>query len=263
MKRTILITGAGTGFGRDTAKALVKRGHNVIATTETEGQSLALQKEVKELNLVMDVFKLDITLDSDRKKIESFNLDVLINNAGIGESGSLAEIDINLVRHNFEVNVFSALELTQLALKKMLAKKQGTIIFISSLAGRITMPFLGPYSMTKFALSGGAEALRSEIHRICDSVHVSIIEPGGYHTGFNQRNIAKKYKWMDSDSFFYPILDKIKIQEEWQFKFIESKSTDSIVSKIVKAAESSSPKLRYSAPWWQAYGVQLLRMFGK
>lgn len=263
MKKTILITGAGTGIGKDTAIALAKRGHHVIATTETEEQSCALDRVGKALRLVFTVFKLDITSETDRKKIEDYDLDVLINNAGIGESGSLAEIDISLLKHNFEVNVFSSFQISQLALKKMFKKMQGTILFTSSLAGRVTMPFLGPYCMTKFAISAGAEALRGEIHSIYKDVHVSIIEPGAYHTGFNQRNIAKKYVWMDKQSIFHPIISQIKAQEERQFKLTESKNTSSIVRKIVKAAEARKPKLRYSAPWWQALGIHILRMFGK
>lgn len=263
MKKTILITGAGTGIGKDTALTLARRGHHVIATTETEEQSLHLQKEIKPDHIHLTIFKLDITIEKDRKKIEDYDLDVLINNAAIGESGSLAEIDINKVRNNFEVNVFSSFEISQLALKRMLDKKQGTILFISSLAGRITMPFLGPYCMTKFALSSGVETLRTEIQKISKNVHISIIEPGAYHTGFNQKNIAKKYVWMDEESFFYPIIDQIKAEEVRQFNFTESKTTLSIVRKIVKAAEIKKPKLRYSAPWWQAFGVHLLRMFGK
>lgn len=119
MKKIILITGAGSGIGKDTAIALAKRGHKVIATTETEEQSTALQKEIISFDIDLIIFKLDITNENDRRKIESYDLDVLINNAGIGESGSLAEIDVNKVRHNFEVNVFSSFEISQLALKKM------------------------------------------------------------------------------------------------------------------------------------------------
>ena len=263
MKKTILITGAGSGIGKDTAFALCKNGHRVIATTETDMQCQTLQDECKGLNMSIEVFKLDITSVTDRQKIADYDLDVLINNAGIGESGSLAEIAINRVRHNFEVNVFSAFELSQIALAKMLAKNKGTVLFISSLAGRIALPFLGPYCMTKFALSAGAETLRNEVHRVRKNVHISLIEPGGYHTGFNQANIAKKYNWMSSQSIFYPILDKIKKEEKRQFAFTEAKSTKSIVAKIVKATEASRPKLRYSAPWWQAYGAQVLRIFGK
>ncbi len=263
MKKTILITGAGTGIGKDTAFVLANNGHHVIATTETEEQRTNLITEIGSRDIEISVIKLDITIAQDRKKIEDYDLDVLINNAGIGESGSLAEIDIDKVRHNFEVNVFCSLELSQLALKKMLKRNQGTILFVSSLAGRITMPFLGPYVMTKYALSSGAEMMRHEIHRVRSNVHISLIEPGAYNTGFNQTNIAKKYVWMNEQSIFYPIMDMIKKEETRQFKFTESKSTQSIVRKIVKASEAKRPKLRYSAPWWQAVGVHLLRMFGK
>ena len=145
----------------------------------------------------------------------------------------------------------------------MIKKKQGTILFVSSLAGRITMPFLGPYCMTKFALSSGAEAMRNEIHQVHKNIHISLIEPGGFHTGFNQKNIAKKYEWMNEDSIFFSILDQIKAKEERQFKLIESKTTFSIVQKIVQATEAKKPRLRYSAPSWQAFGTQLLRIFGK
>lgn len=262
-KKTILITGAGSGFGKDTAIKLAKRGHKVIATTETEDQANTLKQEVKTASFMMEIFKLDITKEEDHQQIKDLQLDVLINNAGIGESGPLSEIDVDRVRQNFEVNVFSALELSQLALKPMLERNSGTIIFISSLAGRIVMPFLAPYCMTKFALSSGAESMRNEIHRIKKNVHISIIEPGAYHTGFNQKNIAKKYTWMDEHSPFYPILGKLEKEENKQFDLLESKTTDSIVKKIVKAAEANKPKLRYTAPWWQAMGTQMLRMFGK
>jgi short-subunit dehydrogenase len=261
--KTILITGAGTGIGKDTAFALAQKGHTVYATTETQEQSDALLNEVKSKPFELKIFKLDVTSKTDREQIENLDIDVLINNAGIGESGSLAEIDMDLVRNNFEVNVFSAYEISQVALKKMLAKNQGTIIFISSLAGRITMPFLGPYCMTKFALSSGTETMRQEIHRVRKNVHISLVEPGGFHTGFNQLNISKKYKWMGENSIFYPILDKIKKEETRQFNFTESKTTKSIVRKIVRASEARKPRLRYSAPGWQAVGVHILRMFGK
>lgn len=263
MKKTILITGAGSGIGKDSTKALVQRGHYVIATTETLEQASALELECKGMNPTVTVFKLDITNETDRKRVAEYHLDVLINVAGIGESGSLAEIDMEKVRHNFEVNVFSTFQLSQLALKRMLQINKGSVIFVSSLAGRITMPFLGPYCMTKFALSSGAEALRNEVHRICKNVHISLIEPGGYHTGFNQKNIAKKYEWMNEQSVFYPLISKIKKEENWQFKMTEAKSTASIVRKIVQATESNYPRLRYSAPWWQAFGVRVLRIFGK
>ena len=263
MNKTIFITGAGSGIGKDAAFELSQRGHRVITSTETDEQKNSLEKEIASAGLNIEVITMDVTIVEDRRKIESYDIDVLINNAGIGESGSLAEIDMDRVRRNFEVNVFSAFELSQLALKKMIQKDKGTVIFISSIFGRLAAPWLGPYSMTKFAVSSGAEALRTEIHRIRKNVHISVIEPGGYHTGFNQKNVAKKYEWMKESSPFWELLPQLKKEEERQFRFVEMKTTDSIVRKIVKAAEAKKPRLRYQAPWWQAWGSQVLRILGK
>lgn len=260
--RKIMITGAGSGFGLHTTKQLLKRGHTVIASTETEEQAHELRSQFANEEK-LTVLKLDITDKADREKINEYRPEVLINNAAIGESGSLAEVPMDRVRHNFEVNVFSTFALSQLALKHMLAGDKGTVIFISSLAGRIAMPFLGPYSMTKFAVSAGADALRQEIREISKNVHISLIEPGAYHTGFNQLNVSKKFEWMDKDSHFSEVIDKIYKRELKQFKLLESDDTSSIVKKIVKAAEAKKPKLRYSSPWWQALGVRVLRVFGK
>jgi len=262
-QKTILITGAGSGIGRDSAIALAKREHRVIATTHSQQSAKELTDYLHSHNLEMTVFKLDVTNSSDRNKILNYDIDVLLNNAGQGESGSLAEIPIDNIRSDFETNVFGPFELSQLALRKMIKNDNGTVLFVSSLAGRVTMPFLGSYSMTKFALSSGAEALRRELKLTTDNVHIALIEPGGYATGFNQKNIAKKYKWMHKNSYFYPITDQIKSSEEKYFNRLESRSTRSIVKKIVKACESKNPKLRYSAPTWQCVGVQLMRMFGR
>ena len=162
MKKTILITGAGSGIGKDTALMLSKKGHRVIATTETDAQCEALKIETINNPNRIEIFKIDITSKIDREKLKNYNLDVLINNAAIGETGSLSEIPIERVRHNFEVNVFSTIELTQIALKNMMKKGSGTVLFVSSLAGRSPSSFLNPYSMTKFALSGGIAAIRKE-----------------------------------------------------------------------------------------------------
>lgn len=258
MKSTVIITGAGTGLGLDTAKALIARGHKVIATTFTEEQAQRLNNE----SVAFNAFKLDITNAHDRLKIASIDHDVLINNAGIGESGSLAEIPMEKVRNNFEVNVFSTFETAQVSLKLFIQKKRGKLLFISSLGGRIGLPWLAPYCMTKFALTAGAEQLRAEVRMLNKNIHVSVIEPGGYHTGFNQLNYMKKFEWM-KDGYFKDHLDEILKSDEKQFKFVEVKSTKGIVRKIVKAVEANRPGFRYSAPWWQAWGTQVLRMVGK
>ena len=145
----------------------------------------------------------------------------------------------------------------------MVAGGGGQVIFISSIAGRLVMPYWGTYNMTKFALSAAADVLRQEQAELGVGVQVSVVEPGTYHTGFNQRVMATKYEWLDKQSAFYPMLERIKKREEQMFSWLERQSTASIVAKIVQAVQASRPHLRYSAPWWQYLFVQLLRIFGK
>jgi len=152
-KKRVLITGSGSGIGRDTALKLAKRGHTVYATTHTEAQA-AQWKGAGSARI--EAFKLDVTDSSDRARAAEIPIDVLINNAAVGESGSLAEVPLERVRATFETNLFATLALTQAVLKGMIARRGGTVIFISSLAGRVPIPFLMPYAMTKFALSAAA-----------------------------------------------------------------------------------------------------------
>ena len=262
MKKVILVTGAGSGIGRDAALALAARGHRVIATTFSESQAEALRAESQARRQTLEVFKLDITSRADRERLLPLELDVLINNAGVGESGSLAEVDVDRIRNIFEVNVFATLELTQLALRGMIARQRGTVLFVSSIAGRVPMPFLMPYSMSKFALSAAGAGLRAEMDQLGRNVQVALIEPGAIHTGFNQAMTASKYAWMDGRSYFSGQAARMKAREARTFRLIEARTTRSIVARIVQASEARRPRLRYVAPWVQGVAVRLARIFG-
>ena len=262
MKKTILITGAGTGIGRDAAFALAARGHRVLATTFSLAQADELRAEAARRAVALEVHKLDITDAADRAQVLDWPVDVLLNNAGMGESGSLAEVDMERIRRVFEINVFATLALTQLALRGMIGRQRGTVLFVSSIAGRLPMPFLMPYSMTKFALSAAAAGLREEMDQLGKGVQVAVIEPGAIHTGFNQTMTDSKYAWMGSTSYFAHQAEKMQKQERATFKFLEARSTRGIVAQIVKASEASRPKLRYVSPWIQGLGVRLARIFG-
>ena len=210
--KTILITGAGSGIGHDAAIALAKRGHKVFATTFTIEQSENLKNEIG--NLPIETFKLDITDSNEQILISNYEIDVLINNAGIGETGPLAEIPMERVRANFETNVFGTLAVTQIALQQMMKRESGTVITVSSTAGRIPRAFLSPYSMTKYALSGGFAAMREEMHQLFPNIHIALIEPGAFATGFNKRMMNKKYEWLDNSKFFSKLIPKLKKSEE-------------------------------------------------
>ena len=177
-KKTVLITGAGSGLGKEASIALAKRGHKVYATTRYENEADTLNNYAKENNLPLESFKLDILLETDRNLILNYDFDVLISNAAIGDSGSVAEIRVDRFENVFETNVFSSIKLTQIAIKKFIEKKKGRVIFISSLFGRISYPFLSPYCASKFAIEAFASSLRKEMKDLDNTnIQIGIIEP--------------------------------------------------------------------------------------
>lgn len=126
----------------------------------------------------------------------------------------------------------------------MLQKKSGRIILVTSVAGRIILPYLGPYSMTKFALEGIGDALRMELAP--HGIFVSMIEPGLIHTGFNEQMAARKYEWLSESSAFAGDIPAMKSHDE---KITESSyDSSSVVAAIIDAVESPSPKARYTRP---------------
>ena len=193
MSKTVMITGAGSGFGKGAALALAGRGHTVIATTETEAQAEALAAEAPELT----VAKLDITTD-DVAKAAAWDLDVLIDNAGAGQTGPMADVPLDRVRRLFDVNVFGTIAVTQAVLPRMVAKGSGRIIIMSSIAGVLSAPAFGPYSMTKHALEAMGKAMRAELAD--QGVDVCLINPGPYLTGFNDRMADSMWEWFGSDA---------------------------------------------------------------
>ena len=193
MSKSVLITGAGSGFGKGASLALAGRGHRVIATTETEEQAAALRAEAPQLT----VEKVDITT-SDVARVADWEIDVLINNAGAGQTGPLADVAIDRVRRLFEVNVFGTLAITQKIVPQMVARKSGRIIIVSSIAGVMAGPAFGPYSMTKHALEAMGKTLRAEL--AADGVDVTLLNPGPYNTGFNDRMADSMWEWFGADS---------------------------------------------------------------
>lgn len=263
IKHTIVITGSGTGLGKMAAIALAKRGHKVYATTKYENEACLLNEYAKKSKLNLESFKLDITLEEDRNKLLKVDFDTLINNAAIGDSGSVSEIDINRLKNVFEVNVFSNILITQTALKKMIPKGTGKIIFLSSLAGKISVPFLSPYCSSKFAIEGFVNSLRQELLILKNvDIKICLIEPGAFATGFNKENNDKKYSWMKNASYFKPQIEKIKYYEEKFWNFVETSKFEKIIKEYIKAVENNRPKFRYFAPFSQWFIVKICTILG-
>lgn len=193
MGKTVMVTGAGSGFGKLASVALAERGHQVIATTETDEQARALSAELAEL----EVHRLDITSE-DVVRASRWELDVLINNAGVGQTGPMADVPLDRIRRLFEVNVFGTLAVTQQVLPSMIRRGSGRIIIVSSIAGVLSAPTFGPYSMTKHALEAMGKAMRGELAPL--GIDVTLLNPGPYQTGFNDRMAASMWEWFGESS---------------------------------------------------------------
>lgn len=200
-RRKILITGAGTGFGHGVALRLAERGHDVIATVELASQITQLRATAKQRGVPLRVEKVDILSDRDRAFAASFDFDILLNNAGIGQGGSVAEMPMDVFRSQFETNVFSALDLTQKVVRRWVdAKKPGRILFVSSVLGLYAPPFVGAYSASKHALEAIAASMHDELKPF--GIKVATINPGPYLTGFNDRMLESYKDWYDPQRNF-------------------------------------------------------------
>lgn len=191
MPRTVLITGAGSGFGRGAALELARRGHEVIAAVLTGEQAADLAKAEPKLTVV----KLDITQPQDVAKVDQWDLDVFIANAAIGQTGPLSLIPLERLRAVFEVNVFATVAVTQRVAQKMRKKRAGRIIIMSSIGGVRAGVGSGPYTMTKHAIQAFGTALRAELKMF--GVDVCLINPGPFATGFNDRMAKNPGDWFD------------------------------------------------------------------
>ena len=252
----ILITGCKGGIGLDAARRLAARGHTIYATVHNAASVESVKAAFGADAAKVTVEKLDVADAADRQKAGQWDIDVLINNAAIGDSGPLAEIDLERVKRVLEVNVFGALELTRKFIPRMAERKSGRIIFIGSMAGLMPTPFLAPYGMSKFALESVAFSLRTELKPF--GIDVLMVNPGGYNTAFNQKNIGKKYEWIDTSVLYRGHMDVIRKSEAMIIRS-ELKDTSSIARQIVRAVEDKRPKRRYVAPIWQWWAIPLLR----
>lgn len=202
MTKTILITGAGSGFAEAAAIGMAQAGHTIIATAQISPQVAALREKVAKLGLDnLRVEKLDLTDPYDMAFIETFDVDILWNNAGYGESGPVSEIPLDLVRKNYEINVFKPLELTQAFIKKWVAEgKKAKIVFTSSMGGLFTPAGWGTYVSTKHALESISEAIAQEVAPF--GIKVQTINPGAYYTGYNETMADTAFRWLDAGKNF-------------------------------------------------------------
>jgi NAD(P)-dependent dehydrogenase (short-subunit alcohol dehydrogenase family) len=234
-RRVALVTGASSGFGRAIAARLAERGWRTFGTS----RSPAPDRDGVEM-IPMDV-ACDASVDAGVSAVlhASGRIDVLVNNAGAGYAGALEDTTIEEARAQFEVNFFGVHRVCRAVLPGMRSRRSGRIVNVSSLGGRVSVPFQGIYCASKFAVEAYTEALRMEVRPF--GIGVAMIEPGDYATGFTaQRRMAAG---TGPDSAY---AERCRRAVE-QMARDESANTDlePVVRRVLAAIDAHDPALRY------------------
>jgi NAD(P)-dependent dehydrogenase (short-subunit alcohol dehydrogenase family) len=187
MSKTILITGTSSGFGRDTAETLFRAGHTVYASLRGAQDK---NREAAEglRNLGIKTVELDVRDDAsveagvENVLAEAGKIDVLVNNAGIGSAGVTEAFTAEQAKVIFDTNVIGLIRVTRAVLPSMRQNRDGLIINIGSILGRVTFPFLGIYGASKFAVEALTDSLRYEVSQL--GVEVVEVQPSAYPTNF-------------------------------------------------------------------------------
>lgn len=187
MSQTILITGTSSGFGKLMAESLLDKGHKVIGTMrDVDGRNKEKARELADKGAV--IVEMDVTSDESvnsaiQNALSSVGgIDVVVNNAGIGVSGRQESFEIKDFQKLFDVNVFGVQRVSRAIIPHFREKRSGTLVNVSSLLGRMVIPYYGPYNASKYAVEALSDNYRIELSQF--GISVNVIEPGGFPTEF-------------------------------------------------------------------------------
>ncbi|MEE2767296.1 MAG: SDR family NAD(P)-dependent oxidoreductase [Pseudomonadota bacterium] len=245
-KGSILITGCSTGIGRVTAKGLRERGYHVFATARKDSDVDELRKEG------FDAFQLDLADSASIRNAVTWvfeqtggTLDALFNNGAFGQAGAVEDLSREVLRSQFETNLFGTHELTNLVLPKMREQGHGRILYNSSVLGLVALSFRGAYNATKFALEGLADTLRMELHDT--GIHIVLIEPGPILSQFRKNALYLYKQNIDRENSpfaeLYKVMEKRLAIEDAAVPF--TLPAEAVLDKVILALESPRPKIRY------------------
>lgn len=238
-----LVTGASSGIGRATALLLARSGYRVLATVRSDLREASLRSEAA--GLPIEILRLDLADEAGASRVaqevlrRAGRIDVLVNNAGYAKLGAAEDLPRADLRHQFEVNVFGAMQLCRELIPTMRAQRSGRIVNVSSLAGKVSVPLMGAYCASKFALEAFSDALRAEVKPA--GIRVILVEPGPVSTNFNRLARNESHVILESPSAFHAVYERIRHEpaERW------AASAEQVAHTILRAIRSSHPRARY------------------
>lgn len=245
-KKSILITGCSSGIGLCAAEGLARRGYRVFATARRPADVEMLAGRGLE-SLRLDIADPDSIRDAVDEILRRTGgtLDALFNNAGYGQPGAVEDLRREVLRQQFETNVFGTIELTNRLIPVMRAQGGGRIVINSSLLGYVSLPFRGAYNATKYALEGFADTLRLELRG--SGIHVCLVEPGPIASRFRANAHQMFKRNVDAEASFFR--DTYRAMENRLTKPGPAApftlGPEAVLDKVIHALESRHPKIRY------------------
>jgi NAD(P)-dependent dehydrogenase (short-subunit alcohol dehydrogenase family) len=247
-QQVAVVTGSSSGIGYETSLILARNGFLTYATMRNLNKSENMKLIVAKENLPIQIKQLDVTDDVSVKNAiqdissEAGHIDVLVNNAGYGLNGAFEDLAMDEIKAQYETNVFGLVRTTQAVLPIMRRQKSGTIVNISSGAGRFGFPGSSAYVSTKFAVEGLSESMSYELEPF--GIKVVIVEPGVIRTNFVDGMVVAK-KSQKPNSPYSQITQKIATGFEEMLK--NASSADLVAKVVLDAITDKNPSLRYLA----------------
>jgi NAD(P)-dependent dehydrogenase (short-subunit alcohol dehydrogenase family) len=248
--QVVIITGASSGIGAATARRLARGGASVVVSGRRPERLETLARELDPSGARVLTVPGDVTVDADRRRLVEATLakfgriDALVNNAGYGTRGPVELVPVDLIRKNFETNVFSLVALTQLVLPHLRAQGGGCIVNIGSVAGRIARPLSSIYDSTKHALEALTDGLRGELKPF--GVRVTLIRPGFILTEFVESADKASTDILAHAGPYAPFLGGFRVG--YQKLRSVAGVPDDIARCVEHALISANPPPRYAAP---------------
>jgi NAD(P)-dependent dehydrogenase (short-subunit alcohol dehydrogenase family) len=239
MAKTILITGASSGIGRATALYFAEKGWNVAATLRDPLKADPILQHPQISLFALDVTNADSIAPAIAQTLSLYQkIDVLLNNAGYGLFGPVEALDSQQIQQQFATNLFGLISVTQQVLPFMRAAGEGLILNVSSIVGRMALPYASSYIATKFAVEGLSESMRYELEPF--HIRVKLIEPGSISTEFGKGSMqmAVSDPYRKSMNKFLNVFTKSSSK---------AARAEEVAKIIYRAANDSSNRLRYLA----------------